>query len=249
MTLYRITLISLLLCLLPAVALEAKTAAVPASITPNPRLVSYKWMSLAEWYELHAQDVALATEGSAPLVFIGDSITQGWNFAGQKYWDEAFEPLGTVNFGIGGDTTQNLLWRLQYGATENLDPKAVVLLIGTNNFSFSHDDKPETIAAGVIAVVDQLTLSYPNADILLIGVFPRSELPDHHLRTGIKRVNSIISQLDTREQVTYLDISNQLLEADGSLSKEVMPDFLHLSEEGYRRWMESIRPWIEKRVP
>lgn len=249
MTNNRLTLYLLLLCTLTAAALEAKTATVPASITPNPRLVSHKWMSLSEWYELHAQDVTLAIEGSAPLIFIGDSITQGWNVAGQKYWEEAFEPLGAVNFGIGGDTTQNLLWRLQYGATENLDPKAVMLLIGTNNFSFSDNDKPETIAAGIIAVVDQLNLSYPNADILLMGVFPRRESPDDHLRASTKRINGIISQLEARDEVTYLDIKDQLLETGGTLSKEVMPDFLHLSEEGYRRWTEAILPWIEERVP
>ena len=228
--------------------LHLPLSADPApSITPEPRLLTYPWMSLSKWYQLHSEDTALATEGKAPLVFIGDSITQGWNGAGQTHWEKHFAPLGAVNFGIGGDMTQNLLWRLEYGATENLDPKAVMLLIGTNNLSFTRDE-PETIAAGVIAVVDSLGESYPNADILVMGVFPRSELPDHPARARIARINQIISQVETREHVTYLDITNQLLEIDGKISKTVMPDFLHLSEEGYRRWTEAVLPWISARV-
>jgi lysophospholipase L1-like esterase len=247
MTLQKTALTFLLVPILLQFPLQGETAEVPASITPNPRMLTYPWMSLSTWYEMHAEDVALATEGKAPLVFIGDSITQGWNGAGQSHWEKHFAPLGAVNFGIGGDTTQNLLWRLKYGATENLDPKAVMLLIGTNNFPFT-EDEPETIAAGVIAVVDAITESYPNADILLMGVFPRSENPDHPLRAGIKRINGIISQLADRDPVTYLEITNELLESDGTLSKDVMPDFLHLSDEGYRRWTEAILPWITNRV-
>lgn len=226
---------------------NSQAAPVTDSLTPNPRLVNYPWMSLSTWYEMHAEDVALANEGTAPIIFIGDSITQGWNGSGQKSWKKHFAPLGVVNFGIGGDTTQNVLWRLHYGATGNLDPKAVVLLIGTNNFSFTRD-QPESIAAGVIAVVDALTHSYPDANILLMGVFPRGQTRDHQFRPGIDRINNIISQLETREHVTYLDISPKLLEPDDSLSKEIMPDFLHLSEEGYRRWAEAMLPWIKKQI-
>src|SRR5210317_98281 len=96
--------------------------------TPNPRMKGYPWMSLSRWFNLHAEDVALAEAGESKLVFWGDSITEGWK--GEKAWNELFEPLGAVNFGIGGDMTQNLLWRLDNGSTGNLDPDRVVLLIG-----------------------------------------------------------------------------------------------------------------------
>jgi len=81
-----------------------------------------------------------------------------------------------------------------------------------------------------------------------MGVFPRSENQNHPHRASIQRINAIISQLATRDKVTYLDITDQLLESDGTLSKEVMPDFLHLSNEGYRRWTVAILPWITERV-
>ncbi len=241
-------LIYFLLLFTPIASLTlANTAKVPDSITPNPRMVNYPWMSLSKWYQMHAADVAIATEGAAPLVFIGDSITEGWNGNGQALWEKHFAPLGAANFGIGGDTTQNLLWRLKYGATGNLDPKAVMLLIGTNNFAFTQDP-PETIAAGVIALVDALTASYPNAKILLMGVFPRGETKNFKFRPGIDRINRIISQLESRDRVTYLDIHSTLLEPDESLSKAVMPDFLHLSEEGYRRWAHAILPWVSEQL-
>ena len=241
----KIRLLSIL-CLYSFLA-STRAIAIPASLDPKPRLVTYPWMALSAWYELHAEDTELATQGEASVVFIGDSITQGWNGAGKAIWDKHFAPMGAVNFGIGGDMTQNLLWRLQYGATENLDPKAVVLLIGTNNFAFT-EDSPEIIAAGIIAVVDQLEKSYPNTDILALGVFPRSESPNHSIRPRIKRINRIAASLDARARVDYLDIGNSLTESDGSISKDVMPDFLHLSEEGYRRWADAILPWLTERI-
>lgn len=225
----------------------ADTAKVPDSITPNPRLVNYPWMSLSKWYEMHADDVAIATDGTAPIVFIGDSITEGWNKKGQAMWENHFAPLGAVNFGIGGDMTQNLLWRLNYGTTGKLDPKAVVLLIGTNNLSFTKD-QPETIAGGIIAVVDTLANAYPKAKILLMHVLPRGQNKESKYRTLIDRINNIITQIESREHVTYLDISPQLLESDGSISEEIMPDYLHLSEEGYRRWAEAILPWVTEQA-
>ncbi len=219
--------------------------AVPDSITPSPRVDNFNWMSIDEWYRLHADDVELAIKGEAEIVFIGDSITQGWAGNGLAFWDKYFAPKGAVNFGIGGDTTEHLLWRLKYGAKSNLDPKAVVLLIGTNNFAFTEDD-PETIASGVIAVVDELTAAFPNAKLLLMGVFPRGEERNHPHRANIDRLNAVISNLGVRKHITYLNINDHLLEPDGTLSKDVMYDFLHLTEKGYEIWAEAINDWLEK---
>lgn len=217
----RMTLLLSILCLNSFLA-SNRAIAIPASLDPEPRLVTYRWMALSAWYEMHAEDTALATKGGSPLVFIGDSITQGWNGAGKAIWDKHFAPMGAANFGIGGDMTQNLLWRLQYGATENLDPKAVVLLIGTNNFAFT-EDSPERIAAGIIAVVDRLKKSYPNADILALGVFPRSESSNHSIRPRIKRINRIVASLNARERVDYLDIGIPLRNRTGPFRRTSCP--------------------------
>jgi lysophospholipase L1-like esterase len=210
---------------------------------PGPRLVNYPWMSLSRWYQMHSEDVALATAGEAPLLFIGDSITEAWEQAGQAYWEQYFIPLGAVNFGIGGDMIQNLLWRLQHGAIGALDPSAVVLLIGVNNLGFSQES-PEAIAQGVIAVVDAMEEQFPNASILLMAVFPAGESESDSLRGKIKQINQSITSLNEREKVTYIDMGKDFIETDGSISSRVMPDYLHLSEEGYRRWTEAILPWI-----
>ena len=123
-----------------------------------------------------------------------------------------------------------------------------MLLLATSRSLEPVGLRPETIAAGVIAVVDTLTASYPNANILLMGVFPRGETKNFKFRPGIDRINRIISQLESRDRVTYLDITSALLEPAESLSKVVMPDFLHLSEDGYRRWAKAILPWISEQL-
>jgi lysophospholipase L1-like esterase len=226
----------------------ADTAARPIAVSPAPRLENYAWMSLARWYEMHSEDVELAYAGESPLLFIGDSITEGWEHAGRTHWEAEFAPRGAVDFGIGGDMTQNLLWRLANGAAGTLDPKAVVLLIGINNTGFTGESSAD-IAQGVIAVVDTLQSRFPDADILLQAVFPHGEQADHPQRARVKEINQGIQHLGQREKVTYMDLGPVFLEPDGSLSTEVMPDFLHLSGEGYRRWAEAIRPWVDERVP
>jgi lysophospholipase L1-like esterase len=204
-------------------------------------------MSLARWYEMHAEDVQQAAEGEAPLVFIGDSITEGWAAEGAAEWARYFGPRGAVNFGIGGDMTQNLIWRLHNGAAGQLDPSAVVLLIGVNNLSFSTDG-PATIGAGVIAVVDALEDSFPKADILLLGVLPAGASAQDPLREKIRLINQLVANLDQREMVTFLDTGALFLEPDGSISSEIMPDYLHLSPEAYKRWAAAISPWVEQHL-
>ena len=228
--------------------LSACAGTPPLAVTPAPRLESYSWMSLGRWYEMHAEDVELAYAGDSPLLFIGDSITEGWQHAGAKYWKAEFEPRGAVDFGIGGDMTQNLLWRLDNGAAGELQPRAIVLLIGVNNTGFT-GETPASIASGVIAVVNDLEVRFPDADILLQAVFPYGEKADDPKRAVIREINQGIEHLGQRENVTYIDLGRVFLESDGSLSAEVMPDFLHLSEEGYRRWAEAILPWVDQRVP
>lgn len=231
------------LCLAALVlSVGSATAAPINSIHAVPRLQSYPWMPLARWYQMHAEDVALAEAGEAKVLFIGDSITEGW--AGRKEWKEIFEPMGAVNFGIGGDRTENLLWRLEHGAVSSLRPKALVLLIGTNNFGLGDADS-STVALGVRAVVHQLRTAFPDARLLLFGIFPRDENPDTPLRTRILEVNADIQTLHDGKSIFYEDIANRFLEADGHLTEEIMPDFLHLSDEGYRRWAEAILPYLE----
>lgn len=187
----------------------------------------------------HERFVKIAQEGKAQLVFLGDSITAGWG-SKKEIWDKAFGQYTPANFGIGGDRTQHVLWRIQNGELETIKPKAVVIMIGTNN---SGSDSAEGIAKGVTAIVDTVRSKQPQAKILLLAVFPRGEKASPNPgRDKLKEVNAIIAKLHDGQHVHFLDIGEKFLQADGSISKDIMPDFLHLSVAGYQIWADAISP-------
>lgn len=212
------------------------------STTPQPRVKEYEWMTIERWQKLHEEDVAIAEKDEVELLFIGDSITEGWP---QNLWDEYFGVYKAANFAIGGDKTENLLWRLDNGAVGQLDPKVVSLLIGVNNFGLA-DHSPEEVIAGVEAVVGKLKQKFPNAKILLHGIFPHKESAQHDARDQVREVNRAIAKLAEEPRVYFLDIGTQLLEANGDISPEIMPDYLHLSEQGYRIWAESLDSYLKE---
>ena len=210
---------------------------------PAPRNKDYGWMSISLWKQKHEKNLARAKQGNADVVFFGDSITEGW--ANNAAWKKYFEPIKAVNFGIGGDTTQNVLYRITNGELDGITPKVFVVMIGTNNFGL-HNDKPADVAAGVKTIVDTLQKKVPAAKVLLLGVFPRGQKPNNDFRKRITALNEEISKLQDGKKVVYLDIKDSFLGKDGSLPKELMPDFLHLSEKGYFIWAEAIEPTVKK---
>jgi lysophospholipase L1-like esterase len=220
--------------------------AVPeAAWEPAPRQREYPWMSVAAWKGMHEQFLKRAKEGKVDVLFLGDSITQGWG--GNAVWQKHYAPLQAANFGIGGDTTQNVLWRITNGELEGIAPKVVVLMIGTNNFGL-HGDGPEAVVKGIAAVVAALRKKLPASRILLLGIFPRDEKPNTDARRKIQKVNSEIAKLEDRKAVRFLDLGARFLSADGSIAKDVMPDFLHLSEKGYQIWADGMDPLLKELV-
>jgi lysophospholipase L1-like esterase len=178
-------------------------------------------------------------QGDVDLLFLGDSITQGWN--DNAVWKRHYGPRHAANFGIGGDRTQHVLWRIQNGELEHIRPKVVVLMIGTNN---AGSNGPDEIAQGVTTIVENLRKQLPKSKILLLGVFPRGPKAGTAVRDKLKSVNERISRLDDGSNVRYLDIGKAFLEEDGAISKEVMPDYLHLSLKGYQIWADAIEPTL-----
>jgi lysophospholipase L1-like esterase len=205
---------------------------------PMPRVKEYGWMSTATWKQRHENNLKRAKEGKIDLLFLGDSITEGWG--NNAVWQKNYAPLNAANFGIGGDTTQNVLWRITNGELEGVSPKLVVLMIGTNNFGL-HGDTPENVIKGITAIITALKAKTPAAKILLMGIFPRDEKPTSPIRAKIKTVNDSIAKLADEKTIRYIDIGPKLANPDGSLSKEIMPDFLHLSEKGYVIWADEIK--------
>lgn len=209
---------------------------------PAPRTKEYGWMSVKTWNQKHESFVKRAKEGKVDLLFLGDSITEGWG--NNAVWQKNYTPLNAANFGIGGDVTQNVLWRITTGGEiEGLNPKAAVLMIGTNNFGL-HGDKEDAVVKGVTTLVQTLRTKLPNTKILLLAIFPRDQKADSPTRKKIKAVNDEIAKLDDGKTIRYLDIGPKLANADGSLDKAVMPDFLHLSVKGYEIWAEAMAPLL-----
>jgi lysophospholipase L1-like esterase len=206
---------------------------------PNSAIVP----NLAPFFQKqHQANLAVAKEGISEVLFMGDSITDFWrnasgNNAGKQVLDKYFGHLKVANFGIAGDTTQGVLYRLQNGEGQGFSPKAVMLMIGTNN---TGRNTGEEIAEGVGAVVLELQKDFPKAKILLLGIFPRSTANDP-VRATIAEINKIISKLDDGDRVSYLDIGAKFLDADGNIPKDVMNDALHPTSKGYEIWAEAVK--------
>ncbi len=205
------------------------------------------------WLDRHQGFVQLANQGGIDVLFIGDSITDWWRNSdprkgGQPVWDRHFVPLRAANFGIAGDRTQNVLWRLQHGEIAGLAPRVVVLLIGTNNTGWEADGSPrntpaETVA-GISAIVASLRAALPDSRILLLAIFPRGEKPDHPQRAQLQEINASIAHLHDGRHIHFLDLTSRFLAPDGTLRQDLMPDFLHPSLTGYQVWADALLPTL-----
>lgn len=205
------------------------------AVTPMPRD--------AKWMQRHELINSRAVPGQVDLLFIGDSITQGWEGAGKQAWEKFYGGRKAMNAGIGGDRTQHVLWRLDNGNVKGIAPKVAVVMIGTNN---AGANEPAETAAGIEAIVRSLRQKLPGTKVLVLGVFPRGATPDDKLRKKNAAVNEIVAKLDDGKDVFFLDIGPKFLAADGTLAKEIMPDLLHLSPRGYEIWAESIEPKLKE---
>ncbi|GAB5405778.1 MAG: sulfatase-like hydrolase/transferase [Aureliella sp.] len=179
------------------------------------------------------------------LAFIGDSITQGWEGRGKKVWDEFYGPRGTINLGIGGDRTEHVIWRLTHGNLGSIKPKVAVLMIGTNNTGH-FDQDPDQVAAGVKKILDILEERLPETKIVLHGIFPRGETRLDSKRLNNLAINQRIRRFADGGRVQYLEIGDVFLQDDGTLSRDIMPDLLHLNEAGYRLWAEALEPKLRE---
>ncbi len=195
----------------------------------------------AYWRELHRGFLDHPDRSKIDLLFLGDSITDGWN--DNATWERYYQPRRAARFGIGGDRTQHLLWRVENGELEGMRPRVIVVLIGTNNIG---PDTPEQIAAGIRKVVEAIHGRAAESEILLLGVLPRGLYADRAARQA--KLDPRTAEINGRlreyaagagERVHFLDISESFLTESGP-SKALMPDFLHLSLEGYRVWAEAM---------
>ena len=188
----------------------------------------------------HEGFVERARQGNIDLLLHGDSITDWWvqNDENRAVFEKYFGSIKTANFAVAGDTTQGVLWGLHHGEGQGFQPKAVMLMIGTNNSGGS--TAPE-IAAGIGAVVLELRNNFPDAKILLLAIFPRG-LPGDAVRDKIAQVNKLIARLDDQKRVFYLDIGPKFLDDQGVfLPDSFRPDNLHPLAKGYDLWGQAVQ--------
>jgi lysophospholipase L1-like esterase len=188
----------------------------------------------------HEGFVQTAQAGNIDLLLLGDSITDFWaqNDDNKKMFEKYFGHLKTANFAVSGDTTQGVLWGLHNGEGQGFQPKAVMLMIGTNNTGAY--SAPE-IAEGIGAVVFEMRRDFPDAKILLLAIFPRS-VPGDPVRDKIAEVNKIVSRLDDQQHVFYLDIGTKFLDDRAYLLPDSFrPDNLHPLAKGYGIWGEAVQ--------
>jgi lysophospholipase L1-like esterase len=226
-------IVALILCAGVVRADEQQGEKKPASCTPQEKNP-----------ERHEQFMKRKQEGKIGLLFIGDSITDGWRGHGKKIFEENYAKFDAANFGIGGDRTEHILWRIDHGELDDIHPKAVVLMIGTNNLGTRQS--VEDTVAGIKCDVEAIHKKLPDSKILLLAVFPRGHKADDPFRAQIKEVNEEIAKFDGKDNVKFLDINKNFLDDDGSLSKFVMPDYLHPHELGYEIWAKAMQPTLDE---
>jgi lysophospholipase L1-like esterase len=231
---------------------EAKFDPLPGVKVPPTTLVPLTqdrdW-PIYDWAKRHTAVTAYLRDHQSSLVFLGDSITQ--MFGGEPHdrrqpgtnvWDQFYGKRNAGNLGFGYDFVENTLWRLQQGELDGAKAKVVVIHIGTNNAGKNSVDE---IVAGIRAICDEVHRRQPQAKILLMGIMPRGPKPDA-MRTKLADINQQLAAFDGKDNLTFLDIGAKLLEPDGTISREVMSDFLHPTAKGYQIWAEAIEPLLSK---
>ncbi len=233
-------------CLLSPLAALAQDGSLANFLAPTPppgtNSATFP-VPKTDWVSNFMHKVDRVKNKRVDLIFDGDSITDFYEGKGKDVWAKNYSKLNPADFGISGDRTEHLLWRVDHGQLDGLHPKLVALMIGTNNLGANTEAQ---IAEGITAIVHDYQKHLPDAVILLQGIFPRGEKPTDSNRQKIKTINSIISKLGDGNKVVYMDFGDKFLEPDGTISKDVMPDSLHPSAKGYEIWADAIRPEIEK---
>ena len=226
------------------------------------------------WMQRHEKINERAKQGDVDLLFIGDSITDGWQGGGKEVWQKYYGNRKAMNAGIGGDKTQHVIWRLDNGNIDGIKPKLAVLMIGTNN-SGGKENTAEEIGEGITTIVKRLRDKLPETKVLILAIFPRGPMSDVQLeraatQNGKKKIedadmpaakaaalentkiqrkknadaSAIAAKLADNKMVFFMDINDKFLKPDGELPNDIMPDLLHPNPKGYEIWAEAIEPKI-----
>ena len=239
-----------------------ESAALPSPVSAKVQDTRY-WAGKGYWDRRHAAKLAEIAAGPKEydFVFLGDSITHNWegwsdpidvskvtkayergelhfpNGPGRAVYEEMKKEFRLLNLGVGGDSTQHVLWRLDNGEMDGYRTRGVMLMIGTNN-----SGKPEEVASGVKAILAKIAEKQPQAKVLLLPIFPSGAKAGVGRRARNDAVNAIIKGYADGDKVIWCDFNAKMLEPDGTLTRDMMPDLLHPLEKGYRIWRAAVEP-------
>ncbi len=228
------------------VAAPVKPVIAPMPVDPS---IGVPKRANPRFYELHSNFLKRTKSGPIGVLFMGDSITEGWGKA-PEIWKQYYDQYQPANFGIGGDQTQHVIWRIEDGELDGIDPKVVVLMIGTNN---TGGNTAAQILAADTKIVNMIRAKLPQTKVLLLAIFPRGPRKDKQgviVDDGVTRmkiideVNAGLAKLDDGKNVRFLNINSAWLDADGKIPDSVMPDQLHPTGPSYKLWAEAMNPLL-----
>lgn len=228
----------------PDPAPQAPKEPEDAKLVPTTPLPGYYADYPKAWMSYHENNLKRARQGGIDVLFLGDSLIQGWTSAGKEQWDKNFASLNAANFGVGGDKTGNVLWRLDHGEVDGISPRLVVLMIGVNNL-WSGRNSAEEVAGGIRAIVEKLHAKLPQSRVLVLGILPFGPSADGFGRLRTKETNENAAKLDDGAMVKYLDLGPRLLQKNGKLLEDAYAqDNLHLTAKGYEVLAKDLLPVV-----
>jgi len=194
------------------------------------------------WKFLHERLAQQARSGGVDLLFLGDSLTANWLTEGRAAWEKLGPPLHATCFGIGGDATGQVLWRLDHGELKGLSPKAVILMIGIHNVLNGYNT-PEQIVAGIRATVEKIHAQFPAAKTLILSLLPCGLHPGDAGRETVAEVNRLAASLANGENLFFGDIAGKFVNTKGDQVPGLFdPDHLHLTAQGYETFAKALAP-------
>lgn len=236
----RLLILLLLGIVLPMKALMALSPPETLQATPQQR-DDYDWMAR------HAEVLALHQQVPPEIVFIGDSITHHWGGVpigkrrvAPEVWDELFAGVTVSNLGFGFDYADNAYWRILNGELDGIAPRQIFINIGTNNLGY-RGDSPQQCAAHIIALVRLIQRRQPQAEIIVLGIYPRREA---HLVEPIRQTNLLVQQGVRADGVRFVDVGRCLAGEDGRALSHYFRDVVHPNRAGYARLAVAMRPLI-----
>lgn len=211
----------------------------PATISPTTRIGARRKNSTVKWWDerlLEKRTQISESNGAIDLVFLGDSITHFWETNGANYLKRLRQTYSVLDLGYSGDRTEHLLWRIQNGELEGYKATCIMLMIGTNN-----PDKPQDVALGIRKILDTIAERQPQAQVLLLPIFPRGDKADNPARVKNEQVNELICGYADGKRVVWLDFNSRFVDENGD-TRGTMTDRLHPNPGGYHIWMDAVLP-------